>query len=90
VPPVRPNRATTRLDDLENPLVRRRSSMTKAQREAQVQAYRALQEALDRRDNGGRNTTPADGRGVDGRGADDRDTMPAAVWPQPTARRSRG
>jgi hypothetical protein len=58
--------------------------MSQAQREAQVQAYRALQEALDRRDNGGRNTTPADGRG-----ADERETTPAAVWPQPTARRSR-
>lgn len=28
--------------------------MTSAQREAQLMAYQALQEALDRRDNGGR------------------------------------
>jgi hypothetical protein len=30
------------------------------QREAQMQAYRALQEALDRRDNGGRSTPLVD------------------------------
>ncbi len=41
--------------------------MTKPQREAQRMAYQALQEALDRRDNGGRSRVPVEPR----TGADD-------------------
>ncbi len=63
--------------------------MSQAQTEAQLMAYQALQEALDRRDNGGRNTTPADGR-LPSRASsvDEGDTNPAVVWPQRTARRT--
>lgn len=46
--------------------------MTKAHREAQRLAYQALQEALDRRDNGGRTAAVAEPRTA----PDGRDTTP--------------
>jgi hypothetical protein len=55
--------------------------MTKAHREAQRLAYQALQEALDRRDNGGRTAVVAETRTAH----DSRDTIhrPVATQPHP-------
>ncbi|MGH3487508.1 MAG: hypothetical protein ACRDP8_06275 [Actinopolymorphaceae bacterium] len=58
--------------------------MTKTHREAQRLAYQALQEALDRRDNGGRTAAVPETRTAHG----SRDTRPAPRVSAP-ARRTR-